>query len=436
MSVNTKLNEFPQDLVAEGGVIGSLIVGPEEIPHVVERIGKGDFVSLEAAELFEIIKELWSKGETVDGVLMRSAFASRQNAKDLFSYMRRAMNSVPHSANAIFYAKCVRRRSIERKLILLVDQVKGRISDPAESMDNKLDSIAELLMACPGDDKSDVNLCDLIDDYFLRGSQESGIPTGFAHLDRLTDGLKRGQLVLVGGPSSIGKSSFLLDMFIHAMRLGVNPYMVSLEMFNDEIAERLIRNIARVTSGFDLNAPEVIEAGKFIGKWPGSLAERRDPNIDALCAQVFSKRKRDKIGIAFIDHLHLINAPGRSRYEQVTYISKALKSLGMQAGIPVIVAAQLNRAPRHRTEHRPFMSDLRDSGSLEQDADVVLLLYSEDYYRKQDDPRAIMDGCAECIIAKNRNRPTGSVSLVWLPEYSTFADRSDDEGLFEEGVNG
>jgi replicative DNA helicase len=209
------------------------------------------------------------------------------------------------------------------------------------------------------------------------------------------------------------------------MRLGLNPYLVSLEMFNDEIAERMIRNIGRVQSGFDLSDPNAVEAGQFIGKWPGSLAEKRDADIDALCAQVLSKRQRDQIGIAFIDHLHLINAPGRSRYEQVTYISKALKSLAMQAGVPVVVAAQLNRAPRERKDHRPFMSDLRDSGSLEQDSDVILLLYSDDYYRKQDNPEAELDGCAECIVAKNRNRPTGLVKLVWLPEFSTFAERSD-----------
>ncbi|TKJ37508.1 MAG: hypothetical protein CEE38_08415 [Planctomycetes bacterium B3_Pla] len=423
--LRTKLSEVPQDAVAEGAVIGSLIIGPEEIPKVVEHIGKDDFVCQEAAELFEIIRELWSTGRSVDGVLVRSAFADRNNADDLFDYMERAIQTVPHSVNAVYYAKCVRKKSVERQLIRLVDQAREQVADPGKSTADKLEAIGRLLNACPGEESGDVNLCDLIDDYFLRGDEAGGVPTGFAHLDRLTDGLKAGQLILVGGPSSIGKSSFLLDIFIHAMRLGVNPYLVSLEMFNNEIAERMIRNIARVPSGFDKKEPNVIEAGRFIGQWAGSLAESRDANIDRLCAQVLSKRQQDKIGIAFIDHLHLINAPGRSRYEQITYASKALKSLAMQAGIPVVVAAQLNRAPRQRTDHRPFMSDLRDSGSLEQDADIILLLASEDYYRRQDDPEAQIDGCAECIVAKNRNRPTGLVKLVWAAEFSTFADRSD-----------
>jgi replicative DNA helicase len=421
----TKLTEVPQDAAAEGAVIGSIIIGPEEIPSVVEHIGKDDFVCPEAAELFEIIRDLWKTGRSVDGVLVRSAFAGRKNSGELFDYMRRAMDTVPSSANAVYYARCVRKKSIERQLIRLMDQARNQVADPGISTDEKLAAIGTLLNACPGNESGDVNLCDLIDDYFLRGNEAEGVPTGFAHLDRLTEGLKGGQLVLVGGPASIGKSSFLLDIFIHTMRLGVNPYLVSLEMPNKDIAERMVRNIARVPSGFDLKDPNVIEAGEFIGQWPGSLAERRDANIDALCAQVLSKRQRDKISIAFIDHLHLINAPGRSRYEQITYVSKALKSLAMQAGIPVVVAAQLNRAPRQRTDHRPFMSDLRDSGSLEQDADVIMLLFSEDYYRKQDNPEAEIDGCAECIVAKNRNRPTGLVKLVWLPEFSTFADRSD-----------
>jgi len=424
--LRTKLTEIPQDRAAEGAVIGSIIIGPEKIPDVVEYIGKEDFVTPEAADSFEIIRGLWITGKKIDAVLIRSEFAGRKNADELFDYMRSAVETVPSSANAVYYAECVWRKSVERRLIKLVDETKDRIIDPNESIGDKINAIAELLTACPGMiDKKDTDICDLIDAYFLRGPEASGIPTGFAHLDRLTDGLKRGQLVLVGGPSSIGKSSFLLDIFIHGMRLGVNPYMISLEMFPDEIIERMIRNIARVPSGFDLKDPNVIEAGQFIGKWPGSLAEQRDSNIDSLCAQVLSKRQRDKIGIAFIDHLHLINAPGRSRYEQVTYISKALKSLAMQAGCPVVVAAQLNRAPRQRTDHRPFMSDLRDSGNLEQDADVILLLYSEDYYRKQDNPQAELDGCAELIVAKNRNRSTGIVKLVWMPEFSTFAERSD-----------
>ncbi|MHC4618348.1 MAG: replicative DNA helicase [Planctomycetota bacterium] len=426
MATHTKLTELPHDVAAEGAVIGSIIVGPEEIPNVVEHISRDDFVCEEAAELFQIVRDLWSKGKTVDGVLVRSVFAGQPNAEALLEYLQRAIDTVPSSANALFYAKCVRKKSIERQLIQLVDETRTQITDPNKSIDGKLAAVAGLLTACPeAVEQPDTSLTDLIDNYFLRSEQASGIPTGFPHLDRLTDGLKRGQLVLVGGPSSIGKSSLVLDFFVHAMRLGLNPYLVSLEMFNDEIAERMIRNIARVSSGFDLKDPNVIEAGQFIGKWPGSLAEKRDPNIDTLCAQILSKRQRDNIGIAFVDHLHLINAPGRSRYEQITYISKALKSLAMQAGIPVVVAAQLNRAPRQRTDHRPFMSDLRDSGSLEQDADVILLLYSKDYYRKQDDPQADLDGGAELIVAKNRNRPTGLVRLFWLPEFSTFGERSE-----------
>ncbi|MHC4623380.1 MAG: replicative DNA helicase [Planctomycetota bacterium] len=426
MSTYTKLSELPQDTAAEGAVIGSIIVGPEMIPSVVEHIGRDDFVSEEAAELFQVIRDLWSTGQAVDGVLVRAAFADRPNAEELFDYMRRAIGTVPSAANAVYYAKCIKRKSIERQLIRLVDDTRARVSDPAESINDKVAAIGQLLRACPAPiDKQDVSLTDLIDDYFLRGEQAAGIPTGFPHLDRLTDGFKRGQLILVGGPSSIGKSSLLLDIFIHAMRLGINPYLLSLEMYNDDIAERMIRNIARVPSGFDKKDPNVVEAGGLIGKWPGSLAEKRDPDVDALSAQILSKRQREKIGIVFLDHLHLISAPGRSRYEQITYISKALKSLAMQAGIPVIVAAQLNRAPRHRTDHRPHMADLRDSGSLEQDADVILLLYSDDYYRKQDNPQADLDGCAELIVGKNRNGPTGLVKLVWLSEYGTFAERSD-----------
>jgi len=420
----TKLTEYPQDRTAEGAVIGSIIVGPELIPAVIEHISRADFTVPEAAELFQIVRDLWSSGQAVDAVLVRNKFQDRKNHKQLFDYLSRAMQTVPTSANAVYYAKCVQRKSIERRLISLVDQTREFLTDPGESVEDKIAAIGQLLNTCPTEEASEKSLADLVDDYFLREAESSGIPTGFPHLDRLTDGLKRGQLILVGGPSSIGKSSFILDVFINAMRLGTNPYLVSLEMFNDEIAERMIRNIARVPAGFSKDDPVVVEAAEFIAKWPGSLSEKRDANIDALCAHVLSKRQRDKIGIAFVDHLHLLSAPGRSRYEQITYISKALKTLAMSAGIPVVVAAQLNRAPRQRNDHRPFMSDLRDSGSLEQDADVICLLFSEDYYRKQDKRDAELDGTAECIVAKNRNRPTGTVKLVWLPEYSTFAERT------------
>jgi len=425
--MRTKLIEVPVDKGAEGAVIGSLVIEPKMIPEVVECISKEDFSTPEAAELFGIIIELWAQGKAIDGVLISSEIKGLGNEENLHDYLSKAMDSVPCSVNAPYYAKHVKNKSVERQLIQAVDNVNDIISSPGETTNDKLVAIKKLLNICPDAENDEIDLCTLIDQYFLSNKDNTGIPTGFSYLDFLTDGLKRGQLILVGGPSSIGKSSFALDMFINAMRLGTDPYMVSLEMFNDEIAERMIRNIGRVKSGFSITDPKAIEAAKFIGSWPGSLAARRDTDIDVLCSQILSKKQRDGIGIVFIDHLHLIAAPGRSGYERVTYISKALKTLAMQAEIPVVVAAQLNRAPRNRTDHRPFMTDLRDSGSLEQDADVVLLLYSEDYYRKQDNPEAELDGTAECIVSKNRNRATGVVKLIWFPEYSTFVSRSDSK---------
>ena len=419
----TKLLDLSQDIAAEAACTGSMIISQGGItPRIIEIVKGDDFYDILAKELFAIILNLWQDNIPSDAVAIRSRF--NKNNGDLFDYMCKCMDSTPSDISGPYYAQCVRDKSVERQLICMVDNMRNEIIDSRIPLKEKFISVGKLLHAEEMLQKNeDVSMANLVDDYYLRSSSSKGLPTGFANVDRHIT-LKRGRFNIIGGPPGMGKSSFLLDIFIHHLRLGIKPYLVSLEMYPDEIVERMIRNIARVESGFDKQNKEVMEVMGLISTWDGSICQKRDTNISEICNNILAKKHKDNIGIAYIDHLHLINGPGKSRYEQMTFISNALKSLAMRAEIPLVVAAQLNRVPQQRTNKRPRMSDLRDSGSLEQDADVIMLLYSEDYYRRQEQAEPEIDGQAECIIDKNRNGTTGTAPLIWMPQFSTFCDQT------------
>lgn len=431
-----KLQEMPQDYAAEAACLGAMILaGDREIEEIrilseiFETVNEDDFYRFQTRLLFRIIKELWSEGNPYDSVAIRNRYDLYAKDDKVFEdedeflrYLCKILDSVPSCASGVYYAKLVREKSVERQLIQAVETMREEVIDSSMPLKEKFISVGKLLHTEELLQKDeDIQMANLIDEYYLRSNTAKGLPTGFNGVDRHIS-LKRGRFNLVGGPPGMGKSSFILDMFIHHLRLGAKPYMISLEMYPDEIVERMIRNIGRVQSGFDKDDPDVMAAMKLIATWDGSICQKRDTNINEICSNVLAKRKKDNIGIAYIDHLHLINGQGKSLYEQITYISNALKSLAMKAEIPLVVAAQLNRAPNQRNNKRPKMSDLRGAGALEQDSDVILLLYSEDYYRQQEQANPQLDGEAECIINKNRNGSTGTAKLIWLPQYSSFSD--------------
>jgi replicative DNA helicase len=424
--MRSKLYDMPDDRAAEGAVIGSMIVGPDCISHVVEIVGKDDFTQPGAQRLYEAVLNLWRRGAAIDAVTVRgeagigSVDGSEQTM--LFDYLVSAITSVPSAASAAYYAQQVYRKSIERKLIGIVAEASQSVESNL-SVEEKLAALSSALSALPDFTAEQTDMGTLVAKWLRQLDDEGGLTTSFPSLDRITNGLKKDELILIAGRPSMGKSSLMLDMFIHAARIGAKPFLYSLEMTADKIIVRMLRNIARHKHCyFNRHDPAIAEALNALVRWPAWISQQIDFNVDGLCRQIMAEVKRHGIGICFIDYLQLLQGAGKSRYEQVTQISRELKKTASIAKIPIVVASQLNRACELRTNHRPIMSDLRDSGGIEQDADLILFLHRDDYYRQKTNRNAPLDGLANCIIAKNREGPTGEIDLVWMPECFSFGE--------------
>jgi replicative DNA helicase len=423
-----KYTEMPCDRAAEGAVIGSMLVGPECISQIVEWINKDDFWTIEAQCLFDCIINLWREKQPVDAVLVRNRMVNPST--EMLNYMQAAVDTVPSAANAVYYAKLVHRKSTERKLISLVEQAQDIVGSNV-SLEDKMSSISKLSEAVPTDEPRGTSLQEITRQYLMQVEDGGGLTTGFGGLDRIIGGFKNTHFILLAGRPAMGKSSLLLDFYIHCARIGAKPYEYSLEMASDKTVQRMLRNVSRYKERtLDKSRPEIIEAGRLISLWTGWIEDKVDYKIDNLCASILAQKEKNDIGICFVDYLQLIEGRGRSRYDQISMISRELKKTAIRADIPIVVVSQLSRACELRNNHRPIMSDLRESGNLEQDADVILFLHRDDYYRQKEKRDAKFDGLAEVIVAKNREGETGTLDFIWLPEITSFAEKARDENVW------
>lgn len=426
-----KFLEIPHDKAAEGAVIGSMIVDSTCIQNVVEFLSSDDFFTPEAQYLFRLICDLWKEKQPIDAVVIRSRFP--ESCTGYFDYMVGAMESVPSSANALYYARLVYRKSVERKLIHLVEDMGKTVSDINCSVEDKLAAFSNGMMGSLPSleiNKKDNKLSVIMKKCLLDLEDEGGLTTGFSRLDRMLGGFKKDNFILIAGRPSMGKSSLMLDFYIHCARIGARPYLYSLEMVRERVAWRIIRNVARYRHRIiNKSSPEIIETVDLITKWPAWIERKCDMEIGEITNQILVEKSKNNIGICFVDYLQLIEGVGKSKYEQTSYISRELKKTAIKADIPVVVLSQLNRACELRNNHRPCMSDLRDSGAIEQDADAIIFLHRDDYYRQKENPQAQLDGLAQAILAKNREGVTGDIDLIWLPECTSFAQKTED-GFF------
>lgn len=423
-----KFAEIPYDVAAEGAVIGSMLIDSDCIPHVIEYLSQDDFYNPEAKMLYKIICDLWRFGQPVDAVMVRNKFPETEK-KALFDYLVKALDAVPHSAHANYYAQLVYKKSVERKLIGIVESMGTTVTDMNMTVDEKLAAFKTSLISdlpeIKSEDKSS-ELSALAENCLQSLESEGGLTTGFSQLDWIINGFKKDNFILIAGRPSMGKTSLMGDFFIHCARIWARPYIYSLETPSEIITQRLIKNVSRCKV-FDKNSQEIIKAVDVIRKWPAWIENKIDYKIEEICTQIIVQKQKANIGIAFVDYLQLIEGRGKSRYEQVAHISRELKKTAIRTNIPIIALSQLNRACEMRNNHRPILSDLRESGSLEQDADVILFLHRDDYYRQKEDPDAQLDGLAQMIIAKNREGQTGDINLIWLPEFTSFAQQSNDK---------
>ena len=426
---------LPCALEAEQSVLGSILIDPNCFSDLTEILRAEDFYLEEHAEIFYAMYDLFSKNREIDLVTLIDTLVSRgvYNEEESKKYIKIIADTVPSASNVLDYARIVREKSLLRSLIAASDDIRdmafsaqGDVRDIIDSAEQKVFSIAQ-----GSETKGFIHIREAISRTYARldliakdRAAANGTPTGYSALDRTLVGLGEGDLVLVGARPGMGKTSFAMNIATNiAKSLKKNVCVFSLEMSAEQLAARMLSSEALVDSyairSGDLNS----EQYKKLADAAADLSECNiliDDTTGITVTRMKAKLRRVKnLGLVVVDYLQLMQGERRTdnRVLEVGDISRGLKLLAKDLKVPVICCAQLSRGPESRTDKRPMLSDLRDSGAIEQDADIVLFLYRDEYYKE---PGPGEQSVAECIVAKNRHGSTGTVKLGWIGQFTKF----------------
>ena len=430
---------LPHSIEAEQSVIGSMIMDREAIVVASEIINGEDFYSKQYGVLFETMVELNDEGQPVDLVTLQNRLKEKDVPPEVSSleFVRELITAVPTSANIKYYANIVAEKSTLRKLIKLNDEISNTCYAGKEPLEMILEEtekkVFNLVQRRNTEDFVPIrqvvmNAMDKIEQASRNNGAVTGIPTGFLDLDYRTAGMQPSDLILVAARPSMGKTAFVLNIAQHvAFKQDMCVAIFSLEMSKEQLVNRLFSLESQVNSQnlrtgqlSDTEWEKLIESAGVIGKSKLIIDDTPGISIAELRSKCRKYKLEHDLKIIIIDYLQLMTGSGRSdsRQQEISDISRSLKALARELSVPVVALSQLSRAVEQRPDHRPMLSDLRESGAIEQDADVVMFIYRDDYYNKDTD----MKGIAEIIIAKQRNGPIGTVNLVWLPDYTRFAN--------------
>ncbi len=430
----------PQDIEAERGLLGSMFFNREAVGDVLPIIGQRSerFYRPDHRKLFEVLVEMYDRGDPIDLVTVRNELERRSLLKDVgdVDYLVQLAESVPSHHHAEHYARMVRDKAMLRDLIAAAGQVIEDAHNHHEEAKDILDRAEQLLFQVTDQRISEQAepIRNLLEETFQQieereGHYITGVPTGFIELDDMLSGLQKGEMIIVAARPSMGKTAFGLNVAEHIATREKRPVVFfSMEMSRQAVAQRLLCARARVDSHklrrgmlADSDRDKLRDAGGDLHEAPLYIDDTPGMSVLELRAKSRRLRKRENIEAIFVDYLQLMRAPGYadSRQQEVSEISRGLKALARELNIPVVVLSQLNRNPEGRTGNRPRMSDLRESGAIEQDADVIMLLHREEYYQKEN-PNPETQGQAEVIVDKQRNGPTGIVKLFFNQKLTRF----------------
>ena len=430
---------MPNSLEAEQSVIGSMIMDKEAIVSAMEILTKEDFYHQQYGVLFEAMVELFDKGMPVDLVTLQNKLKEKDVPKEIYGleYVRDIITAVPTSANIKYYANIVKENAVKRRLIRVTEDIENECyagKETLESILNKTEKdVFALLSSRTGGEYVPIrtvvmNALEKIEKASKQTGAVTGIPTGFIDLDYRTAGLQPSDLVLIAARPSMGKTAFVLNIAQHiAFRENMCAAIFSLEMSKEQLVNRLFSLESRVDAQAlrtgnlsDADWEKLVEGAGIIGDSKLIIDDTPGISISELSSKCRKYKLEHDLKIIIIDYLQLMSGSGRgeSRQQEVSDISRSLKALARELNVPVIALSQLSRAVEQRPDHRPMLSDLRESGAIEQDADMVMFIYRDDYYNKDTE----LKGISEIIIAKQRNGPIGTVNLAWLPEYTKFAN--------------
>ena len=440
----------PHNNDAEQSVIGAMLMDRDVISEISDMIYRDDFYNQEYGILYENMVKLYREGKPVDMVTLTEQLKKQEIPDELASpeYLGKILSSVPTSANAKHYAQIVLDNSTLRKMINLSDNVSKDCYLAQDKVDNILEDaeqkIFKLVQTRNGTsdyvpiDKILVNVLNEITEAAKNDGKITGISTGFTDLDNMLTGLHGGELIIVAARPAMGKTAFVLNIAHDLAVVHNTPCAIfSLEMSKEQLAARMLAIDAMVDSKSmklgDLNDDDwdkVIESTQAISQAPLYIYDNSAVTVSELRSVCRKLKQNHDIKLIILDYLQLMSANKavESRQNFIAEVSRALKNIARELNIPVIALSQLSRAVDARTEHKPVISDLRESGSIEQDADVVMFIYRDDYYNPDTEKQNI----AEIIIAKQRNGEVGSVELTWIGKYTKFANRekfyNDNQG--------
>ena len=432
------MKSMPQNIEAEQSVLGAMIIDKTSIAQAAEVLKTDDFYRDAHKVIYAAIMELFQKDIPIDMVTLIEHLRAKEKLESVggITYITEVANAVISTANLQSYIKIVEQKAMLRKLIKASNQIieqsynkQGDVEDVLDFAEKRIFDIAE---------KRSTNDFEAISTVLERGFLEierifnnkgvaTGVPSGFSDLDSKTSGFQKGDMVLIAARPSMGKTTFVLNIAQHAaLRENKSIVIFSLEMSKEQLAYKFLCAEANVDM-LRLRTGNLDDQDwENIARASGPLAAAKiyiDDTAGVSVMEMRSKCRRIKlehgIDMIIIDYLQLMSGSGgESRQQEVSEISRSIKALAKEMECPVIALSQLSRAPEQRADHRPMLSDLRESGSIEQDADLVMFLYRDEYYNKETEEKNV----AECIIAKQRNGPVGTVKLAWLGQFSKFGN--------------
>lgn len=430
---------LPHSPEAEQSVIGSMIMDTDAILTASEIITSEDFYQRQYGVVFDAMVELYNEGKPVDLITLQNRLKEKDVPPEVASleFAKDLVDSVYTSTNIRQYANIVKDKSTLRKLIRVNEEIANECYAGKESTEDIINSTEKRIFDIVQQNTTGefvpikqvvLNALDKIELASKTKGNVTGIPTGFIDLDYKTAGFQPSDLILVAARPSMGKTAFVLNIAQHmAFRENVTAAIFSLEMSKEQLVNRLLSLESRVDSQSirtgnlsDEDWAKLIEGAGVIGKSNLIIDDTPGISITELRSKCRKFKMEHNLGIIIIDYLQLMTGSKRteSRQQEISDISRSLKEIARELNVPVVALSQLSRAVEQRPEHRPMLSDLRESGAIEQDADVVMFIYRDDYYNK-DTPKP---NVAEIIIAKQRNGAIGTIELAWLPQYTKFAN--------------
>lgn len=427
----------PQNIEAEQAVLGAILLDTESLVTAMERVTSDDFYRGAHQRIFETMIELAEANEPVDLITLTARLQNKQLLEEVggVTYLSELANAVPTSANVDYYAAIVEEKSMLRRLIRTATQIVSNGYASADDVGLMLSEAEQRILEISNRRSGSgfISIRDVLMDVFERveflynhKGGATGIPSGFTDLDKMTSGFQRSDLIIVAARPSVGKTAFALNI---AQNVGVRAKetvaIFSLEMGASQLVQRMICAEANVDATRLRTGHLEADDWEKLTMAIGSLSEAEifiDDSPSVTVADIRAKCRRLKkekgLGMILIDYLQLIHGRGKgdNRQQEVSEISRTLKQIARELEVPVIALSQLSRGVEQRQDKRPMMSDLRESGSIEQDADIVAFLYRDDYYDKESEKKNII----EIIIAKQRNGPVGTVELAFLKNFNKF----------------